>query len=195
MGYLLATCPWHERLLVDVARGTLPGGAPGVVAYEARPFEQGMSWLFPTGDEGGTKGFLGDLKPDWRDLVPVPIPTWRTSYITVPFTVAGVRVNHTSPVTGLRVVRTYERATESSGATWTRRSLDDLGLYDWVAEVRKRSDDAVVDEILRGPMRQALAVERGRASRSRSATAKWSLPSRTSCATTRSSMRWPRRRA
>ena len=49
MGYLLATCPWHERLLVDVARGSLPGGAPGVVAYEARPFEESMRWLFPTG--------------------------------------------------------------------------------------------------------------------------------------------------
>jgi hypothetical protein len=161
MGYLLATCPWHERLLVDVARGVLPGGTPGVVAYEARPFEQEMSWLFPTGKESGARGFLRELKPGWRDVVPVPIPSWRTRYITVPFTVAGARVNHTGAVSGLRVVRTYERGTQSGGATWTRRSLDDLGLHDWVADVRKRSDHAVVDEILRGPVQQALAVERG----------------------------------
>jgi hypothetical protein len=161
MGYLLATCPWHERLLVDVARGALPGGAPGVVAYEARPFEEGMRWLFPTGDEGRVKGFLRDLKPDWGDLMPVPIPSWRTSYITVPFTLAGARVNHTGAVSGLRVVRSYERGTQSGGAAWTRRPLDEIGLYDWVADVRKRSDDAVVDEILRGPVREVLAVERG----------------------------------
>jgi hypothetical protein len=79
----------------------------------------------------------------------------------VPFTVAGARVNHTGAVTGLRVVRPYERGTRSSDRTWTRRPLDDIGLHDWVADVRKRSDDAVVDEILRGPVRQALAVERG----------------------------------
>lgn len=161
MGYLLATCPWHEQLLVDVARGTLPGGAPGVVAYEARPFEEDMRWLFPTGEESGTKGFLRDLKPEWRDLLPVPIPTWRTSYITVPFTLAGARVNHTGAVTGMRVMRTYERGMQSCDGAWTRRPLDDIGLGDWVAEVRKRSDDAAVDEILRGPVREALASERG----------------------------------
>ncbi|MFL5889696.1 MAG: hypothetical protein ACJ76M_11495 [Solirubrobacteraceae bacterium] len=161
MGYLLATCPWHERLLVDVARGTLPGGTPGVVAYEARPFAQEMSWLFPTGDEGGGKGLLRDLKPGWRDVVPVPIPSWRTRYITVPFTVAGARVNHTGAVSGLRVARTYERGHQSSDGTWARRPLDDVGLHDWVAEVRKRSDDTVVDEILRGPVGQALEVQRG----------------------------------
>lgn len=161
MGYLLATCPWHERLLVDVARGALPGGAPGVVAYEARPFEESMRWLFPTGDERGLKGFLRDVKPDWGDLMPIPIPSWRTSYIAVPFTLAGARVNHTGAVTGLRVMRGYERGTQGGGATWTRRPLDDIGLDDWVADVRKRSDDAVADEILRGPVREVLAVERG----------------------------------
>jgi hypothetical protein len=161
MGYLLATCPWHERVLVDVARGTLPGGEPGVVAYEARPFEKEWSWLFPTGNEGGTRGFLRELKPEWGDLLPIPVPAWHTSYITVPFTLAGARVNHTGAVTGLRVLRAYERGTQGSGSTWTRRPLDDIGLYDWVAEVRKRSDEAVVDEILRGPVHQALAVERG----------------------------------
>jgi hypothetical protein len=161
MGYLLATCPWHERLLVDVARGELPGGSTGVVAYEARPFAQEMSWLFPTGDEGGAKGFLRDLTPGWRELSPVPIPSWRTRYIIVPFTVAGARVNHTGAVSGLRVIRTYERGTQSTEATWTRRPLDDLGLHDWVAEVRKRSDEAVVEEILRGPVREALSVEHG----------------------------------
>jgi hypothetical protein len=161
MGYLLATCPWHEQLLVDVARGTLPGGVPGVVAYEARPFEEDMSWLFPTGDEGGARGFLRDLKPGWRDLVPVPVPSWRTSYITVPFTLAGARVNHTGAVTGLRVMRAHERGTQSGESTSIRRGLDELGLHDWVADVRKRSDDAVVDEILRGPVREVLSVERG----------------------------------
>jgi hypothetical protein len=139
----------------------LPGGTPGVVAYEARPFEQEMSWLFPTGDEGGTKGFLRDLRPGWREVVPVPIPSWRTRYITVPFTVAGARVNHTGAVSGLRVMRIYERGSMGSDGTWTRRSLDDLGLHDWVAEVRKRSDEAVVDEILRGPVHEALAAQRG----------------------------------
>jgi len=158
MGYLLATCPWHERLLVDVARGILPGGTPGVVAYEARPFEEEMSWLFPTGEEGGVKAFLRDLTPD---LLPVSIPRWRTRYITVPFTLAGTRVNHTGAVSGLRVVRTYELGTRSSDGTWSRRPLDDLGLPDWVADVRKRSDEAVADEILRGPVRQALAVQHG----------------------------------
>jgi hypothetical protein len=161
MGYLLATCPWNERLLVDVARGPVAGGEPGVLAYEARPFEQSMDWLFPTGVEGGLKGFLREVKPDWGDLMPIPIASWRTSYITVPFTLAGTRVNHTGAVSGLRVMRAYERGTQGGGATWTRRPLDDIGLDDWVADVRKRSDDAVVDEILRGPVRHVLALERG----------------------------------
>lgn len=162
VGYLLATCPWHEKVLVDVARGALPGGTPGVLAYEARPFEQDMGWLFPTGDEGGARGFVRELRPEWSDLLPIPTPKWRTRYIVVPFTLAGARVNHTGAVTGLRVMRAYERGQQSSGGgTWARRPLDDIGLDDWVADVRKRSDDAVVDDILRGPVREALAVERG----------------------------------
>jgi hypothetical protein len=117
--------------------------------------------LFPTGDESGAEGFLRDLKPDLGDLLPVSIPRWRTSYITVPFTLAGARVNHAGAVTGLRVVRTYERGSQGGDSTSTRRALDEIGLHDWVADVRKRSDDAVVGEILRGPVREVLAVERG----------------------------------
>jgi hypothetical protein len=78
VGYLLATCPWHEKVLVDVARGALPGGTPGVLAYEARPFEEDMGWLFPIGDEGCAPGFVRELRPGWSELLPIPTPKWRT---------------------------------------------------------------------------------------------------------------------
>jgi hypothetical protein len=72
LGYLLATCPFHEQLLVDVVRGVLPGGEAGVIAHEARAYEEGTRGLFyGTKTLTAGEGIWSDLKPSWGDLNPI----------------------------------------------------------------------------------------------------------------------------
>ncbi len=67
-------------------------------------------------------------------------------------------------VTGLHVARRSERHTRTDErlGTWHARPLDGLGVRDqWIAAVRTRSDEAAIERLLRGPIRELLSSQQG----------------------------------
>jgi hypothetical protein len=84
-----------------------------------------------------------------------------SEYIKVPYTSAGSRVPPLGSLRGLHVARRGERYTKAdSNGVWRERPLDDLGVQDhWIAAIRKHSDEAVVERLLSGPVRDLLATQ------------------------------------
>jgi hypothetical protein len=170
-GHLSVTCPWSEDLLFNVVRGRWPGGTDGVVCHEARIYGAGAQGFFhPRQWNGGERE--GSRIVSAIDVIadlsghPLPLMTGGGGelYFKAPYTSAGARVPHLATVTGLHVARRAERHTPTDKlfGTWEARPLDGLGLRDhWIAAVRKRSDPATVERLLRGPIRELLSVQRG----------------------------------
>ena len=170
-GHLSVTCPWSEDLLFDVVRGRWPSGTDGVVCHEARVYGQGADGFFHGGEwSGGSSN--GSGVPAALDVIaelavgPVPVLTGGggESYFKAPYTSAGARAAHLATVTGLHVARRAERHTRTDErlGTWHARPLDDLGVRDhWMAAVRTHSDEATVERLLRGPIRDLLSVQQG----------------------------------
>jgi hypothetical protein len=170
-GHLSVTCPWSEDLLFNVVRGRWPGGTDGVVCHEARIYGAGAEGFFhPRQWNGGERD--GSRIVSAIDVIadlsghPLPLMTGGGGelYFKAPYTSAGARVPHLATVTGLHVARRAERHTPTDKlfGTWEARPLDDLGLRDhWIAAVRKHSDPAIVERLLRGPIRELLSVQQG----------------------------------
>ena len=148
-GYLGVTCPWSEDVLFNVVRGTWPGGSHGVLCHEVRlyPADEGR-YVHGGRAVGRDRGNLAELA---GDLAGLPLITSAGSgYLKVPYTVAGVRAPHLAAVSGLRVARRDER--RPLGSLWAQRAIDEQ----WVADVRKHSDEATIAALLDGPVRAAL---------------------------------------
>ncbi|HKE81807.1 MAG TPA: hypothetical protein VKB54_20995 [Solirubrobacteraceae bacterium] len=164
-GHLSVTCPWSEDVLFNVVRGRWPGGTYGVVCHEARIYGEEASGFFHGGEALTTGGGLSVL--DVVEQVTALPVSWGGSgecYFKVPYTSAGARVPHVAAVKGLHIARRAERWTDTDSlfGTWEARALDDLGLRDeWVAAVRKHSDERAVQRLLRGPIRDVLAAQQG----------------------------------
>jgi hypothetical protein len=159
-GHLSITCPWSDDLLFNVVRGRWPSGLDGVLCHEARIYAEDARGFFHGGERsGGTAGSrISDL------LNPLPVGGGERAYFKVPYTSAGARVPHLATVTGLHVARRAERHTETDTllGTWQARSLDHRGLRDrWMAAVRTHSDEATVERILAGPVRELLSAQQG----------------------------------
>ena len=170
-GLLSVTCPWSEDLLFNVVRGRWPGGTDGVVCHEARIYGAGAEGFFhPREWNGGERNgsrIVGAIDVI-ADLSGHPLPLMSGGggelYFKAPYTSAGARVPHLATVTGLHVARRAERFTPTDElfGTWEARPLDDLGVRDhWIAAVRKRSDPATVERLLRGPIKALLSVQQG----------------------------------
>ena len=93
------------------------------------------------------------------DLTGHPLPAMTGGsgecYFEAPYTSVGARVPHLATVTGLHVARRAERhtRTDKEFGTWQARALDDRSVRDrWIAAVRKQSDEATVERLLRGPI-------------------------------------------
>src|SRR2546423_5419511 len=162
-GYLSVACPWSVDLLFNVVRGRWPGGTYGVLCHEVRIFEPGTPGYYygeTAKRSAGSKaaGAAGVA----LDVVGVPsLLTGGRAHVKVPHTSAGARVPHLSTITGLHVARADERCTPES-SIWRRRPLDDLELADdWVAAVRKHSDDTVAERLIAGPVREILSTDQG----------------------------------
>jgi hypothetical protein len=171
-GHLSVTCPWSEDLLFNVVRGRWPGGTEGVVCHEARIYGESARGFFHPAAWSTAGAKRGSALVAAVDVVadlsghPLPLLTGSSgeSYFKVPYTSAGSRVPHLATVTGLHVARRAERHTppDKLFGTWQSRALDDLGLRDrWIAGVRKHSDEATVERLLRGPIRELLSVQQG----------------------------------
>jgi hypothetical protein len=171
-GHLSVTCSWSEDLLFNVVRGRWPGGTDGVVCHEARIYGEGASGFFHPRQwtvAGARPGSAIVNAIDEMALLagsPLPLMTGSggESYFKVPYTSVGSRVPHLATVTGLHVARRAEQhtPTDTLFGTWQARPLDDLGLRDhWIAAVRARSDEATVERLLRGPIRNLLSVQQG----------------------------------
>jgi hypothetical protein len=160
-GHLSITCPWSEDLLFNVVRGRWPGGDHGVLCHEARVVNVYTSGTF----HGGETTAPDD---DWNvgrmilwGLNPFSFGGDGEQWFKVPYTVAGTRVPHLGTITGLHVARRAERH-EDDNVTWTTRPLDDLGLSGhWVASIRRNSDEATAERLLRGPIRDILRERQG----------------------------------
>jgi hypothetical protein len=171
-GHLSVTCPWSEDLLFNVVRGRWPGGTDGVVCHEARIYGEGARGFFHPRQWTVAGARPGSAIVNAIDEIavlagsPLPLMTGSSgeSYFKAPYTSAGARVPHLATVTGLHVARRGERHTPTDKlfGTWQARDLDDLGFRDhWVAGVRKHSDEATVERLLRGPIRELLSVQQG----------------------------------
>jgi hypothetical protein len=171
-GHLSVTCPWSEDVLLGVVRGRWPGGSDGVVCHEARIYGEGASgffhprqWSNGNADRGSRIVNAIDVMADLAGY-PLPLMTGGSGacYFKAPYTSAGARVPHLATVTGLHVARRAERYTPTDKlfGTWQARALDDLGVQGhWIAAVRKHSDKAIVERLLRGPVRELLSVQQG----------------------------------
>ena len=171
-GHLSVTCPWSEDLLFNVVRGRWPGGTDGVVCHEARVYGEGASgffhprqWTTRNADGGSRIVNAIDIVADLAGY-PLPLMTGGSgvSYFKAPYTSAGSRVPHLATVTGLHVARRAERYTPTDKlfGTWQARPLDELGVRGhWIAGVRKHSNEAIVERLLRGPIRELLSVQQG----------------------------------
>jgi hypothetical protein len=171
VGHLSVTCPWSEDLLFNVVRGRWPGGLDGVVCHEARIYGAGARGFFHGGEwNGGDRNGsrIVDALDVIADLTLAPLPLLSggggEAYFKAPYTSAGARVPHLAAVTGLHIARRAERHTPTDRlfGTWQARPLDDLGVRDhWIAAVRRHSDEATVERLLRGPIRELLSVQQG----------------------------------
>lgn len=149
-----------------------PGGTDGVVCHEARIYGEGAcgffhprEWTNGGGDEGNGILTAVDVIADLTGH-PLPLMTGGSGecYLKAPYTSVGARVPHLATVTGLHVARRAERHTRTDKAfgTWQARALDDLSVRDrWIAAVRKQSDEATVERLLRGPILDLLGVQQG----------------------------------
>jgi hypothetical protein len=171
LGHLSVTCPWSEDLLFNVVRGRWPGGTDGVVCHEARVYGPGADGFFHGGEwsggSGNGNGVLAAIDV-MAELAVGPVPLLAGGggewYFKAPYTSAGARVPHLATVTGLHVARRAERHTRTDSllGTWHARPLDDLGVRDqWIAAVRNGSDEAAIERLLRGPIRDLLSVQQG----------------------------------
>jgi hypothetical protein len=162
-GYLSVTCPWSVDLLFNVVRGHWPGGTYGVVCHEARVFEPGeRGWYYGEKAKRSAGSRAAGAAGVALDVAGIPnFLTGGGKYLKVAHTSAGTRVPHLSTITGLHVARSDERFTPES-SIWRTRALDDLGLpEDWIAAVRKHSDDAVAERLITGAVREILSTEQG----------------------------------
>ena len=155
-----------------MVRGHWPGGTDGVVCHEARIYGESARGFFHPRQWNSAGGSNGSRIVNALDVVadltghPLPLLTGSAgqNYFKVPYTCAGARVPHLATVTGLHVARRAERhtTTDKLFGTWQARPLDDLGLRDqWMVAVRKHSDEATVDRLLHGPIRDLLSVQQG----------------------------------
>ena len=161
-GHLAITCPWSEDVLFNVVRGELPGGAYGVLCHEVRIYDIDTRGVFRGGEILGSGDSVGTFMLDM--INPLPTGSGDGGFFKVPYTSAGTRVPHVGSISGLRIARRGERPMLSSPflETWRERPLDDLGVRDhWVASVRKHSDEAVVERLLAGPIRELLSRQQG----------------------------------
>jgi hypothetical protein len=152
-------------------RGRWPGGTDGVLCHEVRIHSEGSRGFFHGGQangEGGKSSRVADVLEVITELASEPLPLLTGGsgqhYFKWPYTSAGARAPHLARVTGLHVARRAERYTDTDKmlGTWVARPLDDLGVRDhWVAAVRKHSDEATVERLLRGPVRDLLSVQQG----------------------------------
>jgi len=160
-GHLSITCPWSEDVLFNVVRGRWPGGTYGVLCHEVRLFDIDSAGFFHGGEVIGPResvaGFLLEA------MVPLPVGGGR-SFFKVPYTCAGARVPHLATLTGLHVARVAERRIGADPLLgyWKERPLEDLGREgQWVARIRKHSDELTVDALLDGPIRDLLSSQQG----------------------------------
>jgi hypothetical protein len=158
-GHLSVTCPWSTDLLFNVVRGHWPGGTYGVLCHEVRLYRLDEAGAFRGGQIADSGGGIGGFL---RDAV-VPLMIGGISYQKVPYTSAGARVPHLGSLTGLHVARRAERHTKADhSGMWRERPLDGFGLPDnWIAAIRKNSDDQAVERLLHGPIRDVLAAQQG----------------------------------
>jgi hypothetical protein len=160
-GHLSVTCPWSKDLLFNVVRGRWPGGAEGVVCHGVRLFDVDSAGFFHGGKVIGPGEGVGAFLLD--AIVPIPLGGGR-SFFKVPYTCAGARVPHLATLTGLHVARVAERRIGADPllGSWHERPLERVGRQgDWVARVRKHSDERTVDALLDGPIRELLSVQQG----------------------------------
>jgi hypothetical protein len=156
-GHLSVTCPWSVDVVFNVVRGHWPGGTFGVLCHEARIVTVGGEDRPAHGEPfagAGLKGLGLDL---------VGLPSGPGGFWAFHYTVVGTRVPHLGPLTGLHVARAAERFTENDWgmAHWPRHDLADLGHPDWVASVRKHSDENAVQDLLTGPIAALLDEPQG----------------------------------
>jgi hypothetical protein len=156
-GHLGITCPWSADLLFNVVRGRWPGGTDGILCHEVRLFDVDTPGFFHGGEVIGTRReslatFLLD------GFLPLPVGGGR-SFFKVPYTCAGARVPHLGELTGLQVARVAERrmAVAPDIGTWHERELEG---GEWIARVRKGSDERTVAAVLDGPVREVLTQPR-----------------------------------
>jgi hypothetical protein len=162
-GYLSVTCPWSVDLLFNVVRGHWPGGTYGVLCHEARVYEPGtQGWYYGEKAKRSAGSKAAGAAGVALDVVGVPnLLSGGGNYLKVPYTSAGTRIPHLSTITGLHVARSDERCTPQT-SVWRTRALDDLDLpEDWIAAVRKHSDDAVAERLITGPVREILSTDQG----------------------------------
>jgi hypothetical protein len=140
-----------EELQFNVMRGVLPGGEPGVLMHQVRLYEEGMG-----GTYYGVKATpgRGAFKP--KNILKGMVQG-SESYFRVPFTVAGVRVPESvGGLWGLHVSRRRERG--PAGSIWQEATrLRELGLDDWEGYPRRDADGPLVSQVVKGPIRNALA--------------------------------------
>jgi len=172
-GHLSVTCPWSTDLLFNVVRGRWPGGTDGIVCHEARVYgESARGFFHPREWSNVTNNGNGSRILNAVDVIadlaghPLPLLTGGSgaSYFKVPYTCAGARVPHVAAVTGLHVARRAERYTSTDAlfGTWESRPLDDPRLADqWMVAVRKHSDEATVERLVRGPIADLLSDQQG----------------------------------
>ena len=159
-GHLSVTCPWSEDVLFNVVRGRWPGGTDGVLCHEVRLFDVDTVGFFHDAEVLGPResvaGFLLDA------IVPLPVGGGR-SFFKVPYTCAGARVPHLATLTGLHVARVAERRIGADPllGSWQERALDLGRQGQWVARIRKHSDERTVEALLSGPIRELLSVQQG----------------------------------
>ena len=152
-GHLGITCPWSTDLLFNVVRGRWPGGTDGVLCHEVRLLDVDSPGFFHGGEVVGTgRENLATFLLD--GFLPLPVGGGR-HFFKVPYTCAGARVAHLGALTGLHVVRAAERRIGIAPATGTWHERE-LGGGEWVARVRKHSDERIVAEVLDGPVRALL---------------------------------------
>jgi hypothetical protein len=162
-GYLSVTCPWSVDVLFNVVRGHWPGGTYGVLCHEARIYaaEEGGAF-YGEKAAGSDSGAAVDAAALALDVIGIPaFFGGGKGYFKVPYTSAGARAPHLSTITGMHVARRAERFTEQS-SIWTHQEVGDADLSEqWVAAVRKHSDQATAERLIAGPVRELLAAEPG----------------------------------
>ena len=151
LGYLGAF-PWAEELMFNARdAGVLPGGERGVLLHEIKLFDEGTRGNWPGPMTVRTAGFK------WWHLIPLLDlfgDTW--SYFRWPHTVAAVRIPEATD--SPRPVRGGAGRSFRDGKRTPQRH--ELVAADWVPVSRQRADPAAVEQVLLGPVQDALMPPR-----------------------------------